>query len=282
MIQKNELPFKIAINTSTLAPFALDVVKQVKLATQSGYAGIELWLRDIVTYVNNGGKLTELRNLIADSGLEVVDGIAFAKWADADKVVGKDALEQAKKEMQMLEQIGCKAIAAPPCGNVKDVTLDQLAERFSKLYSIGEDLGVKPSIEVWGHAAILNRMSHAIYIALESRVKNPQLVLDVFHAYKGGDDFGGVRLLNGKSIGVVHVNDYSVSIPRDIISDVNRVFPGDGDAPYGNILSDLKSTGYSGYLSLELFIKDYGQKDALAVAKEGYDKVKNLMLLSTT
>ena len=61
---------------------------------------------------------------------------------------------------------------------------------------------------------------------------------------------------------VVHMNDYPARPPRSEISDADRVFPGDGVAPLGLMLRTLHENGFNGFLSLEVFNRDYWRQDA--------------------
>jgi sugar phosphate isomerase/epimerase len=98
--------------------------------------------------------------------------------------------------------------------------------------------------------------------------------LDVYHIYKGGSDFGGIKLLAGSAMHVFHVNDYPARPPRAEIGDAQRVYPGDGVAPLGMLFRTLRDGGFRGFLSLELFNRDYWQQDALLVARTGLEKTR--------
>lgn len=97
-----------------------------------------------------------------------------------------------------------------------------------------------------------------------------------YHLYKGGSDFHGLNLLSANAVHVIHMNDYPANPPRSQITDAARVFPGDGVAPLSEILRSLRSIGYDGVLSLELFNSTYWKEDALSVAKTGLAKMKRL------
>ena len=71
-----------------------------------------------------------------------------------------------------------------------------------------------------------------------------------------------------------HVNDYPAEPPREQLNDSHRVMPGDGVAPMGPILRDLRDIGFRGWLSLELFNRDYWKKPALETAKIGLAKMR--------
>jgi 2-keto-myo-inositol isomerase len=81
-------------------------------------------------------------------------------------------------------------------------------------------------------------------------------------------------MLNGRAMPAFHINDYPADPPRERIEDAHRVYPGDGIAPLGQILRTLRDIGFSGYLSLELFNREYWKQDAFEVARTGLEKTR--------
>jgi 2-keto-myo-inositol isomerase len=267
-------PFKLSLNASTLFPFELGVQEQVRVAAEAGYEGIELWVKDVEHYVANGGSIKQLRTYIADTGINVVNAIAFFKWSDADNEVRGQALQQAGREMEMLTELGCRAVAAPPFGDVETVSLDEMAAHYANLVTLGRKIGIDPYLEFWGRAKKLSRLSEALYVAAESGASDAKLLLDPFHMYTGGSSIEGLSYLNGGRIGIVHVNDYPAVPARSTIEDRDRVFPGDGTAPSSKIAQLLYDAGYRDYLSLELFMERFENQTALQVATTGLNKMK--------
>ncbi|WP_419872513.1 sugar phosphate isomerase/epimerase family protein [Candidatus Pristimantibacillus sp. PTI5] len=268
-------PFKTALNASTLFPFQLDVEQQIQVAAEAGYEGIELWVGDIQTYIKKGGTTAQLRSKMNESGIRLVNAIAFFKWADSDEDTRTQGFMQAEEEMLLLAELGCEAVAAPPFGHVEDVTLDQFAYYFSKLSEMGHKIGVEPYLEFWGRAKKLSTLSEAYQILAKSGLKDAKILLDPFHMYTGGSDFELLKEINGSHIGIFHVNDYPESPSSDVIQDKERVFPGEGIAPSARLAKLLFDAGYRGFLSLELFHENYGQRDALEVAAYGLKKMKS-------
>jgi sugar phosphate isomerase/epimerase len=84
-----------------------------------------------------------------------------------------------------------------------------------------------------------------------------------------------LSLLSPSAIGIFHVNDYP-KIERGKIVDADRVYPGDGIAPLKAIFTTLKRAGYRGFLSLELFNREYWKQDPNLVAKTGLTKLKQI------
>jgi len=79
---------------------------------------------------------------------------------------------------------------------------------------------------------------------------------------------------------VFHVNDYPAQPVRQKLTDADRVYPGDGVAPYKTLLRDLRASGFQVMLSLELFNRQYWKEDPLTVARTGLEKMKALVAAS--
>lgn len=268
------MAFRIALNTSTLRGFQLPIEEQIRVAAAAGYQGIEPWLSDVDAFTAKGGRLDDLRRQLADAGLQLAGAIAFWKWADADAAARAQGLELARREMATIAALGGSCAAAPPLGNVAGVSLDAFAERYAALCELGQAAGVTPLLELWGHSPKLSTLAEVLYVAAASGRAEAQVLLDVYHLYKGGNAFESLRLVSGPAIGLFHINDYPAQPPRAEIQDKHRVWPGDGVAPLAQIAATLRQAGYAGFLSLELFNPDYWRGDALTTARTGLDKAR--------
>jgi 2-keto-myo-inositol isomerase len=271
-----EEPFGYCLNTSTLQGQKLDLVEIVEIAAKVGYQAIEPWLGELDRYVKNGGNPKVLGQRIRDRGLSVPSSIAFFEWMVDDEGRRKKGLEQARRSMELVQEIGGQRIAAPPAGATSQVDFNLLkaAERYRVLLELGEKIGVVPEVEFWGPSRTLSRLGEATLVAQESGHPQACILADIYHLYKGGSQLEGLRLLNGTALHVVHCNDYPAQPPRATIADAQRVYPGDGIAPLKTIFRTLRQIGFRGMLSLELFNRDYWKQDALTVARTGLEKMR--------
>lgn len=269
-------PFSYCLNTATIRGQQLGLVKEIEIAAEAGYQGIEPWIRSIQDYANDGGSLKDLKKRISDLGLTVESAIGFPEWVVDDDARRAKALEQAKHEMDLLAQIGGKRIAAPPSGATRTPGLDlfKAAERYRALLELGDQMGVVPQVELWGFSQNLNRLGECAFVAVEAAHPKACIVADVYHIYKGGSAFEGLRLLGKDAIQVFHMNDYPAEPPRAKINDSFRVYPGDGVGNTPEVLRLLRASGGHKVLSLELFNKEYWEQDPLKVAKTGLEKMK--------
>jgi sugar phosphate isomerase/epimerase len=270
-------PFRYCLNMATIRGQKLGIVKEIEVAAQAGYDGIEPWIDSISDYVKNGGALSDLKKRIGDSGLTVESAIGFPEWIVDDEAQRAKGLERAKREMDMVAQIGGKRMAAPPAGATKELPrleLMRAAERYRALLEAGEQIGVVPQLELWGFSKNLGRLGECVCVAMESGHRNACVFADVFHLHKGGSEASGIKLLGANTIQVLHMNDYPTDPPREKIDDSYRVYPGDGTAPLSDILRALQAIGGQKVLSLELFNRKYWAEDPLTIAKNGLAKMK--------
>jgi 2-keto-myo-inositol isomerase len=268
--------FGYCLNTSTIRGQKLDLPTQIDVIADAGYAAVEIWVRDIEEFAKQGGSVKDLAKRIADRGLSVPSTISFFPWLVDDPAKRKLGLEQARREMDLARQVGGLRIAAPPVGAPEHGRLDlfQAAERYRALIDLGASIGVIPQVELWGFSKSLSRVGEVACVVMESGHRDACLLLDVYHIYKGGSDFQSLRVLSGESMHVIHFNDYPANPPRAQINDAARVFPGDGVAPLDLILRNLRDTDFHGFLSLEVFNRDYWKQDAHLVARTGLEKMK--------
>lgn len=274
-------PFGYCFNTATIMGQNLSLEKESHIAAQAGYRGFEPWVRKIEEYAKSGGSLADVRKRIADLGLSVEDAIGFADWINDDESQRTKGMEQMKRDMELVSRIGGKRIAAPPVGAYNaPMELARVADRYRALLELGRQMGIVPQLELWGGSKTLRRLGEVAYVVTEAAHADACPLLDIFHVYRGGSDFAGMRMFNGSAMHVLHVNDYPADPPREKIADAQRTYPGDGVAPVAKIFADLRAIGFRGMLSLELFNPQLWKQDPLVVARTGLEKIKTLVARS--
>lgn len=268
--------FLFGLNMSTIRGQELDAAREIEVAGKAGYDAIEPWFRRLNEYVMKGGSLKDLKKRIDDHGLVVSSAIGFATWVVNDDAKRAAGLEEAKRDMDMIAQLGGVRIAAPPAGVGKDevISLDDAALRYRALLELGDTMGVTPQVEMWGGNPTIGTVEKALYVAIRAGHPKACFLGDVYHTYKGGCGFDSIRLMGPGALQNYHMNDYPADPPRESIKDEHRVFTGDGIAPVTEVLRNFKSVGAYPVLSLELFNKTYWAMDAMECAKVGLEKMK--------
>jgi 2-keto-myo-inositol isomerase len=270
--------FLLGLNTSTIRGQKLSIVEEIAIAARAGYQAMEPWIDELEKFAASGGSLADLGKRFRDAGISVESAIGFFDWIVDDPDRRRKGLEAARRSMDLVRQIGGKRLAAPPAGATDRPLSDlsKIAERYRALLELGDQIGVVPQVEVWGSSRTLGRLGEAAGVAIEAGHPKACILPDVYHLYRGGSNFGGIKLLSPSAIHVFHFNDYPADPPRTKLTDADRVYPGDGVAPLRSLLHDLSTGGFRVTLSLELFNRKLWTQDPLTVVKTGLDKLKAL------
>ncbi|RVU24187.1 sugar phosphate isomerase/epimerase [Sandaracinomonas limnophila] len=278
-VAKNKKNLTICLNLSTIMGQNLGFIKELQVASKAGFRSVEIWVPTLEKYLNNGGSIAEAKKVIQDLGLTIQNTIGFAPWIVDEADVRAKGLEQLKKEMGWVRELGCKRIAAPPMGaqNNPNINLKAAGERYGKILEVGKQMEVIPQLEMWGHSKCLNRVADALFIAAEAGKEDAKLLLDVYHIYRGESSLESLHVVGENSLDIFHVNDYTTNIKPADIKDADRIYVGDGEAPIADIIHKLTPNNRPLVISLELFNKTYYAQDAQLVANTGFQKMKQLV-----
>jgi len=273
--------FRYCLNTSTISGQKPTVPESVEIAARAGYDGIEVWVRDLRAYVEQGNSLQQLKKQLTDAGITAENAIGFATWIVPDPNKRREGFMLMEEEMNMLAEIGCRRIAAPAAGVDAETQLDLFlaGERYGQLLELGRKTGVMPQLEFWGASPKFYHLGQALMVAGVANDPDARLLPDIYHLFRGGSGFNGLKALSGNFVEVFHLNDYVDTIPREQQKDKDRVYPGDGAAPLRQVLTDLAAMGGTKVLSLELFNPSYWQQPAQTVADTGLAKMKAAVAL---
>lgn len=277
--KEDKTQFRYCLNTSTISGQTTDLLRQIDIAAEAGYDGVELWITTIKEYLAKGKSLSSLANYLSDRKLKVENIISFTTWMVNDTDKRKDGVKNLEEEMKIAAALDCRRIAAPPAGVEKHDPIDflQVGGYYHDILALGREYRVIPQLEFWGASGTLYHLGQALAIAAAADDPDACILADIYHLFRGGSGFNGLKLVGAKGIEIVHMNDYPATKPVNEQTDSDRVYPGDGAAPFEQIIHDLRMMGGVKVLSLELFNKTYWREDPVQVAKTGLQKMKSIV-----
>jgi sugar phosphate isomerase/epimerase len=265
--------FVYCLNTSTIRPTPL--LEKIRVAGRAGYKAIEPWNDEITDYLQQGGTIAELKKAIGDAGLKVVSVIALHSWVTTDGDDYNKVLDECRRRMDQAVQLGSPYIVASPPQEVVD--LERATKRFAELMDLGKSLGVTPSMEFLGFVDGIKNVASAWAIAKGTGNPKATVVADVFHMIRGGGSVDDLLQLTGDRLANFHINDVP-AVPDPLTqTDYDRVMVGEGIADLPKVIANLRSIGYHGPLSLELFNRDLWEADPEVVVRRGLDQVRRLV-----
>jgi 2-keto-myo-inositol isomerase len=275
----SETPFIPCLNTSTIQPASLR--DKIRIAGETGYQAIELWIDDLSAHEARGGKLSEVAQWLKDDGVQAASVIALFNWMDSKEGGEKDAaFADCRRRMEQAAAVGAPIIVASPVPDSDELDVPRAAARYRELLEMGQRIGITPAMEFLGFFHNCHRLDQALLVARAAEHPSACVVLDPFHLYRGGSSFSEVADLNMAEVAICHFNDAPAAPPRAEQKDEHRVYPGDGILPLAAMLRTLRERGYHGALSLELFNRSYWAQDPTEVARTGLAKTEQVLAAS--
>ena len=265
-------PITYCLNTSTIRPTPFP--DKIRIAAAAGFTAIEPWNDEVTALELAGESVAEIRKLIEDAGLRVPSMIALHGWTAPDGEEYRRALEECKRRMDQAAALGCPTIvASPPPGDI-DLTL--AADRFGDLVALGKEVGVTPSMEFLGFVSKVHTLDSAWRIVEHCGFPDLPIVADVFHLLRGGGSLDELLRVPGDRISIFHINDLPQVPPYIAQTDADRVMLGEGTADLPRVVKNLRTIGYRGPVSLELFNRALWESDPGEVCRVGLARMKAL------
>lgn len=267
--------YPVCLNTSTIRPASLTT--KIEAAARAGFDMVELWHDDVEAHVAAGGTLAALRALLHHTGLQVPSMVALTGWGAVDDTEFDHLLRTRLRErLETAAALDCpRIVASPPFDRAVDLGL--LGARYAQLLALGRRVGVLPAMEFLGFVPQVNAIPVCLEVMARANDADAAIVLDPFHIFRGGGSFDAVRLVPGRAVAICHFNDAPGDKPRETQRDADRVLPGEGVLPLTPMLRSLRAIGYHGPVSLELFSEALWRRDALEVAAEGCQRMRQAL-----
>ncbi|MDB4359093.1 sugar phosphate isomerase/epimerase [Verrucomicrobiales bacterium] len=263
---------KLALNSSTIKTTPL--LDKIRVTGEAGYSGIELWAVDLYEHVGRGGEISDVEKALADHGLEVPACIAVRNWGETEGREYELALAEAKRRFELAARLKAPLmICTPP---VERPGIEGLHRGYSDLLQIGRDTGVQAVLEYISPFKSLNNLPDAVAVLDECGADDGCTILDAFHNWNNKTTLDDIKALPLERISHYHINDAAKGIPSGEQLDSDRVMVGDGVIDLKSELTAIKEKGYNKWISLELFSKNWWDRDALETAKIGLERTRGI------
>jgi len=277
--QNGRSPWPISLDTATIRP-AGDILEMVRIISEAGYDGIEPWEGELNAYEESGGDLKELGQRIRDLGMSIPNVVALWDSLPPTQKEWEAREQEHRKRLRQAVDAGATYMQAVliPARPWQEYDLNFAAEKYHELLEMGiNDYGIIPAIKFLQFLPQSNRIGQASAIALNSDHPEAKIIADTFHLYAGRSGFNALKHIRGSFIATFHINDVPASPPPGELEDEHRIYPGDGILPLGEILNDLKESGFRDFVSLQLFNPELWEQDFLEVAKTGLEKTVSVI-----
>jgi sugar phosphate isomerase/epimerase len=256
-----------------------NLLTSIRIARETGYAGIEIGGPKLQHYLAQGYSLESLRPLLKDVppvGLSYVQDIERQEPSQYDAM-----LRECETICSLAEKLDCpmvqlltgplnpngpyKGLTGKPWPEMRKLT----AKNLKVLAEIGKAHRVKFYLEALAFTP-LNRLSQQIELLEETARDEVGLVLDFYHLWDSGTSPDEIARMNKKHIFCV---DFCDSLDEfgaggDIAQKGRDVWTGGGRIPLKEWVDAVKATGFDGIWRSELLSPKYWELDPWNTARD--------------
>jgi len=241
---------KLCISQATTlpAPFADDLAAFADV----GWPAVELWLTKLEKYLETSS-VDETRRLLADRNIRPAAAAYQGGLLLSQGEQRKTHFDHFRRRLELCQSFGIPTIllladfAQRPDATALQRAVVSLAQAAQ--WAAGFD--VRLALEFRGSDAFCTSLDTAIGLVAQCGEPNVGVCLDLFHYYKGPSKPEDLAGLTRDNLAFVQLCDVA-GVPRELMTDSDRVLPGDGDFQFGPVVETLRRIGYDGYVSLEL------------------------------
>lgn len=259
-------------------PFA----ERVRAAADAGFAALGLFVGDYRRLRDEGATDADLRAVLDDHGLRVVELEALRGWT-ATGPERTAYLETERTVFAMGEALGPAhhvQVIGPYAG-----TLDDAAEAFAGVCDRAAEHGLCAAIEFLPQMSNIPDAATAMEIVTRAGRVNGGICLDAWHHVRGADDAAMLRRIPAERIFAVQIDDGPRRpVDADYYTDCtrHRLPPGEGEFDLTGFLSLLAETGVAVPLSVEVVSAELQEQPAADVARRLYATTRAVMAAART
>ncbi len=248
----------------------------------NGYAdggcfALEVWLTKLENHLEKHS-VADTRKLLEDRSMILAAAAYQGGLLLSQGEQRKAHYDHFKRRLDLCQTlgIGTLLIAADFENNVTPTDLQRAVVSLTQAAQWASAFGVRLALEFRGSNAFCSSLDTALALIASCGEVNVGVNLDVFHYYTGPSKFDDLTLLTPDNLAFVQLSDV-LSVPREMASDADRILPGEGDFRLEPIVRQLRTIGYEGWLSLELYNPTLWQLKPAQVAELGLASLQRFL-----
>lgn len=246
-------------------------------AYDAGWNAVEVWLTKLEDHLERT-RLSSLKEELASRGVSLVAGAYQGGLLLPTGAARQAHGDHFRRRLELCEALGIRTLIVVPdaVGSADASSLSRAVEALAEAALWAEGFGVHLALEFQAQHPFCASLPTALAIVQAAGRENLGVCLDAFHFHKGPSKTEDLASLTRPHLAHVQLCDVA-GLPREIMTDSDRVFPGEGDFNLAPLLERLRTIGYDGYVSLELFNPQLWQGRPAQVAELGRQALEALL-----
>jgi len=251
--------------TTLPAPFADDLAA----FADSGWPAAELWLTKLEKHLESAS-VEDTRRLFADRNIRPIAAAYQGGLLLSQGEQRKAHFDHFRRRLELCQtlEIPMLVVVADFAQRPDRTALERAVLSLAQAAHWAAGFGVRLALEFRGSDAFCTCLDTALGLVTQCGEPNVGVCLDLFHYYKGPSKAEDLAGLTRGNLAFVQFADVA-GVPRELMTDADRVLPGDGDFQFAPIVETLRRIGYDGYISLEVMNPVLWQMKLTQVAELG-------------
>ena len=249
--------------------------EKLRAAASAGFGAVEIFENDLLSF---NGSPRDVGKLCRDLGLEICAFQPFRDFEGMPEPQRTRNFARAERKFDLMQELGTDLLLI--CSNISPASLggiDRAAADFRELGERAAVRGLRVGFEALAWGRHVNDYRDAWEIVRRADHTSIGIILDSFHALAPAFPTNAIQSIPADKIFLVQLAD-APKLGLDVLSWSRhfRCFPGQGDLPVADFMEAVRTTGYAGPLSLEIFNDQFRAGSAVRTATDG---LRSLILL---
>jgi 4-hydroxyphenylpyruvate dioxygenase len=249
--------------------------EKLRATASAGFGAVEIFENDLLSF---NGSPRDVGKLCRDLGLEICAFQPFRDFEGMPEPQRTRNFARAERKFDLMQELGTDLLLI--CSNISPASLggiDRAAADFRELGERAAVRGLRVGFEALAWGRHVNDYRDAWEIVRRADHTSIGIILDSFHALAPAFPTNAIQSIPADKIFLVQLAD-APKLGLDVLSWSRhfRCFPGQGDLPVADFMETVRTTGYAGPLSLEIFNDQFRAGSAVRTATDG---LRSLILL---
>jgi 4-hydroxyphenylpyruvate dioxygenase len=247
-------------------PFAQDIAA----AAEGGFPAVEVWLTKLETHFESAS-LADTRDLLEAHQVRLVAACYQGGLLQSQGEARAAHFDHFRRRLDLCQSLGIPVMVllADFSERVDPTSLQRAVVSLKQAAQWAQAFEVKLALEFRSRTPFCASLATARTLIDAAEEANLGICLDLFHYYTGPSKLEDIAQLPVERLFHVQLCDLA-GVAREVASDADRIFPGEGDFHLRPILQLLREKGYSGAVSLELMNPELWRAKPATVADLGY------------
>jgi sugar phosphate isomerase/epimerase len=240
---------------------------RVAAAAAAGFDGLGLHVREYARLRSEGWSDGDLRAVLADAGMRLVEIETMLGWDDPPERRDPDGLRRERLAFALADAVGARHLVA--VGATSGDLRPTATEGYAALCARAAEHGLLVALEPQACSSIAD-LATALAIVSEAAQPNGGLNIDVWHQTRGGWPLPALRALAPEQVAVIQIDDGpGHPVTEDYLAECTRYrrAPGQGEFDLNGFLRALFATGTTAPVSVEVLSDLHDRLPPAAVAE---------------